>query len=203
MEEGFEIMYKEIPFYNRRDTIKSIKEIGNHYYEVEIYDIDGSFKTSKIIISKEQMLNSFINEIDAYLYHMKDNYEEAKRIIGGDVVKKNLIKMLVLSVIVGVSLPTLGYVMNSVFAYYLGFAITAVLCVPTFYYSIHELIVKSSEKEMRRSIKQYEDLKEEKVKVKKEIEELIIKNDKSNHKRIEPMKHEVKEEIKSLVRKKE
>ena len=38
MVEGSDRMYKEIPFYNKKNAIKTIKEISDNYYELSIYD---------------------------------------------------------------------------------------------------------------------------------------------------------------------
>ena len=196
-------MYKEIPFYNKKDAIKSINELGENYFEIVTYDKNGNTNNSKIIVSKEQMLYNYINAIDSYLYHTKDKYEEAKSLINSNIIKKNCIKMLIFSIIVGAGLPALGYLMNSALTYYLGFAITALICVPTFFYAFKELTLKSSENEIKNSIMEYEDLIMEKSRVKKELEGLFPKKNVVKHKEIEPIKHEVKEKNKSLVRKKE
>ena len=101
---------------------------------------------------------------------MKDKYKEARNLLDSNVVKNNCIKMLIASILVGVGLPVTGYLMNSVIAYYVGFLVTGVMCVPGMIYSLRELIFKTSEKDIRNSVNIYENFKFQEVK-QKEIED--------------------------------
>lgn len=196
-------MFKKIPFYGKKDTIESIKKIGNNYYEVSIYNKEGITNKTKVITTEEQMTNNYLNAIEAYLFNMKDKYKEAKELIESKTIKNNCIKMLIASIIVGLGLPTIGYLMNSAIAYYGGFVITGIMCVPTFFYSIKELICKSSENEIKKSIKEYEDLTKEKEIIKTNIENKKINKEPTKYNEIKPMKHENIEKTKQLIKEKE
>ena len=205
MVEGSDFMYKEIPFYDRKDAIKTIKEIGDNYYELSIYDKNGNTKNKKVIIAKQDMQKNYLNAIDSYLYHMKDKYEEASNIINNKTIKNNCLKMLLISIIVGLGLPTIGYLMNSAILYYLGFTITGIACVPTFIYSLKELVFKTSESEIKKSIEVYENLIKERNKVKNDIDKYYLENNPTVFRHIEPMKQENKKDNKNkkLIREKE
>lgn len=194
---------KKIPYYGKKDSIKSIKRLDNNYFEIEVYGRDGVVSTSKVIVAEEQMLKHYLDAIEGYLFDMKDKYKEACDVVNNNNIKSNCIKMLIVAIIVGIGLPLLGYLMNNALAYYLGFGVTATMCIPTSIYCLKEIIFNTSINEIKQSIKEFEDLVDERNRVKGEINKLAIKKDKTKFSSIDPMRQEVLDNNKKLVKKKE
>ena len=196
-------MDMKIPFYGKEETISSIKDMGRGYFELEVYDNAGVTKSRTVISSREKMLKNYINAIDAYLFHMKDKYIEAKDILNNNTINKNCKFMALISLIAGIGIPLSGYLSGSTLMFYIGFAITAVMCIPTFCYSISELIFKNSIKDIETSIKEYESLERERNRAKEELKRMNMNNEKTVFRSIEPTKQEVKENTKKLIKEKE
>lgn len=196
-------MFKKIPYYGKDDAIKSIKRLDKNYFEVEIYGKNGSVSTSKVIVAEEQMLKNYLDAIEGYLFDMEDKYKQACEVINNNNIKSNCIKMLVVALVVGIGLPGIGYYLNNALMYYLGFGVTATMCIPTAFYCLREIIFNTSINEIKQSIKEFDDLVDEKNRVKSEINNLAIKKEKTKFSGIDPMKQEVLSNNKKLVKKKE
>ena len=149
------------------------------------------------------MLNNYINAIDAYLFHMKDKYKESKELLNNKTISKNCKIMALISLIAGIGIPLSGYLADSTLMFYVGFAITVFVCIPTFCYSVSELMFKNSIRDIEDSVKEYESLERERNKAKAELNTITVNNEKTAFRSIEPMKQEVKENTKKLIKEKE
>lgn len=177
--------FKKIPYYGEENSIHHIKELGENLYEISVFKNEEKLDTYKVNLPKEKILKDYRTSLNKYITNFNDKYIETKNIVKNDTVNKRCFKMLIAAILALITLPTVGILLDNTLIFTIAILLSC-LTIPTIQYTSYELRTNSSTDDMKKSIKDYENL----IKLKEILEKEIIKLNKTTMTNVSNMKQE-------------
>ena len=202
------VMYKEIP-YNGQDSVKSIRKLFCGSYEIQRYNEINRKNDNKetyyetVEASEEEINSLYLKAITDYLVEFREGYVAANKMINLDYIRRRAKTMLALAIACGVILPALAALSQSG-VMLVGALAMEFFCIPTAIFASEELKTNETTNDIKKSIKKYQELEQERAIVLEKVKEYEHSVDRVKFSSVETKNvGNEKDKVPTLKRKKE